>query len=70
MAVSMLSQVIEQSEDDETDQNGEVLGTVADYFMELAAFVNDSNVNISATVSRNFLCKRCRVYSSIVVVGS
>ena len=54
MAVSMLSQVIEPSENSEADQNSEVLGTVADYFMGLATFVNDSNVNITATVSHNF----------------
>ena len=57
----MLSQVIEQSENSEAEQNNQVLDTVANYFMELATFVNDSNVNISATVSHNLPCKRCRV---------
>ena len=53
----MLSQVIEQSENSEAEQNNQVLDTVANYFMELATFVNDSNVNISATVSHNLLAR-------------
>ena len=51
MAVSMLSQVIETSENSQADQNSEVLSTVANYFTEVATFVNSSMVTINNTVS-------------------
>ena len=50
-AVSSLSTIIEQSESSTTEQNSEVLDTVANYTAELASFVDDSNVIINNTVS-------------------
>lgn len=50
MAVSSLSQVVKMTENT-TEQNSEVLGTVANYFNQLATFVNESNVTINTTVS-------------------
>ena len=47
----MLSQVIKQTENDRVEQNSEVLRSVANYFGQLATFVNTSNVTINATVS-------------------
>lgn len=49
--VAQLSQVIGQTENDTVEQNSEVLRSVAEYFGELAVFVNTSNVTINATVS-------------------
>lgn len=49
----MLSQAIGQTQNDTVEQNSEVLRSVADYFGELAVFVNSSNVTINATVSLN-----------------
>ena len=56
-AVSMLALITEQTKNNTVEQNSEVLGTIADYFMELATFVNDSNVMINTTVSHNLPCK-------------
>ena len=59
----MLSQVIEQSENSTVEQNSEVLGAVANYFMNVATFVSDSNVTINITVSHNSQrdpCKRLK----------
>ena len=50
-AVSSLSTIIGQSESSTTEQNSEVLDTVANYTAELASFVDDSNVIINNTVS-------------------
>ena len=51
----MLSQAIGQTENDTVEQNSEVLRSVANYFEDLATFVNSSNVTINATVSCNFV---------------
>lgn len=50
-AVSKLTATIEQSTSSEDQQTSENLGTVADYFDNLANFVAESNVNIDSTVS-------------------
>ena len=50
-SVAMLSQVIEDTENAEVEQNSGVLGSVANYFGELAVFVNTSNITINVTVS-------------------
>ena len=52
-AVSMLSQVVEQSQIREDEQTSEVLGTIAGYFTELATFVNNSMLNINSSVSED-----------------
>ena len=46
----MLSQVIEQSENNIVEQNTQVLNTVSSYITELAMFVNESMVEINQTV--------------------
>ena len=53
-AVLMLSQVIERSENSIIEQNSEVLGAAANYFMNVATFVSNSYVTINITVSHNF----------------
>lgn len=47
----MLSQAIGGTENATVEQNGGVLGSVANYFGELAVFVNNSNITINVTVS-------------------
>ena len=42
---------MEQTEGNIVEQNGAVLRTVADYLIDVATFVNNSNVTINATVS-------------------
>ena len=49
--MSMLAQVIEQTGNNEGEQNGAVLGITANYLMDLATFLNDSNLTISSNVS-------------------
>ena len=63
-AVAMLSQIIALTENNTAEQTSEVLRQVADYFEELADFVNDSefNVIINTTVSmHNKMWKQGRV---------
>ena len=50
--MSMLSQAVSQTGNNEIEQNEAVLNTVANYFDELAMFVNASNVTVNATVSQ------------------
>lgn len=58
-AVSDLAETIKETESTEDKQSSEVLETVANYFMELATFVNHSTnandshkiMNITSTVS-------------------
>ena len=50
-AVISLTQIIQQTEQREDEQNNMVLGTVAKYLTNLAAYVNDSNITISSMVS-------------------
>ena len=50
-AVSMLSQVIEESARNENEQNSTVLGTTANYLTDLATFLNNSNETISSMVN-------------------
>ena len=57
-AVAMLSEVIRPTENDRVEQNEAVLNSVANYFEELAFFVNDSNVTVNATVSHH-QCPLC-----------
>ena len=49
-AVSSLSNTLEQSEDDEDEQNDQVLGTVANYFDQLANFATKPDAAITNTV--------------------
>ena len=49
--MSNLSTIIELSETNTNEQNGQVLDTVANYATKLASFVDDSNVIINDTVS-------------------
>ena len=51
--MSMLVQVIEQTENNKDEQDSEGLSTVAGYLTELATFTNDSNLIINTTVSDN-----------------
>lgn len=53
-AVAMLSQAVSQTGNSVIEQNEGVLKTVANYFEELAMFVNASNVTVNATVSLNY----------------
>ena len=53
-AVSMLAQIVKQTESDNGKQNSAVLGTTANYLMEVATFFNDSNVTINYNVSEIF----------------
>ena len=48
---SMLAQTAEQTERNETQQNGTVLDSIANDLVEFATFLNDYNVIISSTVS-------------------
>ena len=48
--MSSLSNVIGQSEGNEADQNDEVLGSVADYFNQLANYVTKPNAIITNEV--------------------
>ena len=50
-SVAMLSQIIEFTENNTEEQTIEVLSITANYFRELALFVNESNVIINSTVS-------------------
>ena len=50
-SVAMLSQIIEFTENTTEEQTSEVLSTTANYFRELALFVNESNVIINSIVS-------------------
>ena len=50
-SVAMLSQIIEFTENNTEEQTIEVLSITANYFRELALFVNKSNVIINSTVS-------------------
>ena len=50
-SVAMLSQIIALTENNTNQQTNEVLNTTANYFKELADFVNKSNVIINSTVS-------------------
>ena len=50
-AVSMLAQVIEGSVRNENEQDSTVLGTTANYLMDLATFLNNSNETISIMVN-------------------
>ena len=47
----MLAQVIEGSVRNESEQNGAVLGTTANYLTNLATFLNSTNETISSMVS-------------------
>ena len=49
-AVSVASQVVEQSTMDTNRQTNAVLNTVAGYLMDLSTFVKDSEVIINASV--------------------
>ena len=49
-AVESLSAAIGNSEGNEAEQNGEVLGSVADYFAQLTDFFTKPNVTITNTV--------------------
>lgn len=64
-AVSMLAETIREAEGTESKQSSEVLDGVANYFMELATFVNQSStndsqshVNITSAVSYDLFIKR------------
>ena len=59
-AVTSLTQIIQQTEQREDEQNNMVLRTVAKYLTNLAAYVNDSNITISSTVSVNTIVYICR----------
>ena len=50
-AVSMLSQIVRNTENNTGQQTSEVLSQVASYLEDLASFVNESNVIINMTVS-------------------
>ena len=54
-AVAELAQAVKQTEANEVEQNDAVLNTVADYLMEVATFLNNSNITIDSTVSRSIL---------------
>ena len=58
-AVSVLAETIKETEGTESKQSSEVLDKVADYFMELATFVNASDshthVNITSAVSYDLI---------------
>ena len=68
-AVAMLSQAVGQTGDNEIEQNEVVLNTVANYFEELATFVNASNVTVNVTVSQNYhiLNSYCIVVQGIII---
>ena len=51
--MSMLAQVVEQTENGKDEQDSEGLNTVAGYLTKLATFTNDSNLIINTTVSDN-----------------
>lgn len=50
-AVMMLADIVGGTENSTANQNTKVLTQVAQYFDSLATFINDSNVNITETVS-------------------
>lgn len=50
--MSGLTEVIEQSENNEDDQTSENLGTVADYFSKVATFFTESGVVVNIIVSK------------------
>ena len=50
-AVAMLSQTVEETENNINEQTGEVLGKVANYLDYLADFINESQVIIDTNVS-------------------
>lgn len=52
-AVAMLSQAVSQTGNNVIEQNEGVLNAVANYFDELAMFVNASNITVNDTVSQN-----------------
>ena len=60
--MSVLAQIIEQSENNTIEQNNEVLNTIADYSTELATFVGDSDMNINDTVSMSLTTLFSRQY--------
>ena len=49
-AVQSLSDTIGKSENNETEQNDEVLNSVADYFTQLKIFLTQPNATITNTV--------------------
>ena len=55
-AVMMLADIVGGTENSTANQNTKVLTQVAQYFNSLATFINDSNVNITETVS----CKHAK----------
>ena len=52
-SVAVLSQIIVLTENNTNEQTNEVLSTTANYFEELADFVNESSVIINTTVRVN-----------------
>ena len=52
-AVTSLTQIVQQTEGRQDEQNNMVLGTVANYLTDLAAYINNTNVTISSVVSIN-----------------
>lgn len=47
-----LSDTIAESENNEAEQNNEVLGRVAEYFVQLTNFLSQPNVTVTSTVRK------------------
>ena len=58
-AVSNLTSIVAQSENNQAEQTSENLDTVANYFNNLERFVTSSNVKIDSNVS---LCASLRLF--------
>ena len=66
--MSNLSTIIELSETNANEQNGQVLDTVANFTSKLASFVDDSNVIINGTVSIWLRLKKRKFNKSLLIM--
>ena len=63
----MLSEFTEATANNTDVQTNEVLNEVANYFKELADFVNDSQVIINMTVNKSFISRNDTVLNYAIV---
>ena len=66
-AVSVASQVIQQTTMDTNQQTNAVLSTVAGYLMDLSTFVKDSEVMINASVCLSLSHNKLYANHNIIV---